>query len=438
MATPEKSLPLGAGQGRHASSLRSVSKRVQSWLQVGVLALVLSLGSLLLARPALADVPGHMPRVTRGQLQLPVVPAGYLTQDKGWLKLSYPPELSHWATPLVEQAEAFRAEVNSRLGASGLKNVHVRLAKTARDMTLLAPEGAPYPDYAEGVAYSGLGLILLTEQPEHGAEQFDLLTTFRHELAHVALHDALDSHDVPLWFNEGLAVHLSRENAFARTQALWTAAVSSNLLPLSELERRFPRDLVGVPLAYAQSADVVRYLLRTQDQERFRLLIKRVGRGQPFERALYDSYGMELYNLESAWRADVASRFSLWPVLFSGTVLWTFGVVLVTLAWRRKRTRQSQVLERWAREEALEEQRLLARQARLAELAKASVDSAAASRNAEPQASVSPSAAAAAPRQAWASSESASAAQAAAALGAAPRDSQVPKVRHEDGWHTLH
>jgi Peptidase MA superfamily len=313
-----------------------------------------------------ADSPLDTGSAAHGSVQLPSTPAGYETRRRGWLQVDVASSLAHWAQPLIDEAEAFRAEVNARLGHGGLNRVVVRLAENSQEMSKLAPIGAPYPEYAEGVAYSRLGLILLTAEPQHAGEESDLLTTFRHELAHVALHDALQQQRVPLWFNEGLAIHLSRENAFARSRALWTASLSDNLLPLKQIDRGFPNDIVGVPLAYAQSADVVRFLLRTQDQERFRLLIKRVARGQGFEPALSDSYGMDLYNLETLWLEDVKSRNTLWPVLFSGTVLWTFGVVLITLAWRRKRARQTQILQRWAREEAVEDER-----ARVALLARA-------------------------------------------------------------------
>jgi hypothetical protein len=341
--------------------------------RVSVLVTLISMLGVLYAVDARADaapseqratsarvVPADSPGDTDDGLQLPRPPEHFEQRHHGWLELAYAPSLAHWIEPLIKEAEAFKSEVNARLGHTGLDHVYVRLAEDADQMLQLAPAGAPYPAYAEGVAYSRLGLILLSGEPQHPAEDYDLLTTFRHELAHVALYDSIEKHSVPLWFNEGLAIHLSRENAFARSRALWGATVSDDLLPLRQLDQRFPSDVVGVPLAYAQSADVVRYLLRTQDQERFRLMIKRLARGQAFEAALNDSYGMDLYNLESAWREDVKGRFTLWPVLFSGTVLWTLAVVLVTLAWRRKRARQKQVLERWEREERIETERMRA------------------------------------------------------------------------------
>src|SRR5690606_23372916 len=113
-------------------------------------------------------------------------------------------------------------------------------------------------------------------------------------------------------------------------------------------------------------ADVVRYLLRTEDQERFRSLIKRLRRGQSFDAALSDAYGLDSYSLERVWKADAESRYTLWPVLMSGTLVWGGAIVLVVLAWRRNRQRQEATLRRWAREEALDELRRI----RIAQAAK--------------------------------------------------------------------
>lgn len=353
--------------------------------------------------------------VTTRELELPSLPEGFATRDGGWIRLSYPDHLVHWVEPLLEEARVFRELARSRLGAHVLERVEVRLGSDPAEMADLAPVNAPYPKYAVGVAYSRSGLVLLTEEPLHPASDHDLRAVLRHELSHVALHDALGGRHVPLWFNEGVAIHLARENAFARTRTLWTAAVSGNLISLRDLDRRFPSDIVGTPLAYAEAADVVRFLLRQQDQERFGQLVRRVARGQSFDRALYDAYGMDLYGLELEWQADVESRYSLWPILLSGSVIWGGAVVLVVLGWRRNKKRMTETLARWAKEEARED----ARRELLRELEAARVRALEAPKAQAPEAAVP------------------------ADGGGLPmppptRDSPVPQVEHDGRWHTLH
>src|SRR6185295_2114406 len=106
-----------------------------------------------------------------------------------------------------------------------------------------------------------------------------------------------------------------------RLQTLWTATLSDNLLSLSQLERTFPSDENQAGIAYAEAADVVRFLVRREDQHRFRGLVSRLRDGETMDSALLNSYGEESATLESEWREDVAKKFTFWPVLCSGTVI---------------------------------------------------------------------------------------------------------------------
>jgi hypothetical protein len=275
-------------------------------------------------------------------------------------------------------------------------------------MATLAPEDAPVPDYASGVAYSQLRLILLSIEPRFPNSNHDIAEIFRHELAHIALYDATEGRDVPKWFNEGFAVHVSGESAATRLQTLWSATLSHRLLPLGQLERAFPADPVRTDVAYAQAADVVRFLVRKQDRDRFASLFARVRAGQTFDSAVTDAYGVDLDTLESQWREDVAKRYTFWPVLFSSTVIWTTAIGLFVWGWRRRKQRDKVTLARWAREEAAED----ARRARAAAEADEREEEA-------PRIHV----VLARNRQRL-------------PLPSAPEE--IPKVEHNGDWHTLH
>jgi hypothetical protein len=301
-------------------------------------------------------VPADQPHGNGKPIELPAVPAGFNTVDAGWIHFSYPPSTRGRIEPLIVAADSIRQELAARLGHAVLPNVHVRVARTPGEMTTLAPEGAPYPRYASGVAYSEIGLVLLTLSPSVPSSLYDVGEVFRHELAHVALEDATGgSIRVPHWFNEGLAVHLSGESSLLRLKTLSTATLAGRLVPLGRLERGFPSDATAADLAYAESADVVRFLLRQQDRDRFPALIARVREGQSFVAALRDAYGLDLPTLEYEWREEIAKRYSFWPVLFSGSLVWAGVLLLFVLGFRRKKKKSQETLERWAREEAYAE-----------------------------------------------------------------------------------
>jgi hypothetical protein len=351
-------------------------------------------------------------------VELPRVPDTFNTIDRGWIHFSYPPPLRERVEDLLRGAEAVRAELSVRLGQAVLRNVNVRLARTPGEMTTLAPEGAPYPRYASGVAYSEIGLVLLTTVPPVPNALHDLEEVFRHELAHVALDDAIgESHRVPHWFNEGLAVHLSRESSLLRLKTLSTATLAGRLIPLSRLDRGFPTDAALADVAYAESADVVRFLLRQEDRDRFPALIARIRSGEAFAVALRNAYGLELSTLEYEWREDVSKRYSFWPILFSGSLIWVGVLVLFALGWRKRRRQSRETLERWAREEAYAELKR----------ARAAVGAAPRVHIVLPGHESTPTE----------TSEAATHGD-LPSIPPPPLDVDVPKIQHDGRWHTLH
>jgi Peptidase MA superfamily len=404
-------------------------------------ALCLGLFVLLFAGPHRAEAAGETPAVRVAETQLndappagngawpkdalevesgvkmPVAPEGFNTYDGGWLRVAFPASKRHRIQPLIQDADAFRERLRDLFGYDVLNHVVVHVARTTGEMVTLAPEGSPFPQYAEGVAYPGLNLILLTIEPKYPNSAHDLAEVFRHELAHLALNEAVEKQHVPLWLNEGFAIHLSGESSLARMQTLWTATLSETLIPLSHLDRHFPDDIVQTPVAYAESADVVRHLLRTRYSQRFVAMLRRVRGGEPFVRAMSDAYGFEVYgvgsnSLEDEWRRDVAKRYSFWPVLFSGSMVWVGALGLFVVGYYRRRKQQRVTLERWAVEEAAADRQAATVLAARAPSA-ARMHIVLAPKEAAPEA-VLPE------------------------FKRTTRDVDVPKVEHEGSWHTLH
>lgn len=348
--------------------------------------------------------PSDAPRLSDDRVRMPSVPAGFSTYDGGFVRFSYHPSTRERVEPLIAAADETRRELEVWLGQPVLSRVRVDIARTPREMKTLAPVGAPYPEYAAGVAYSDLGLVLLTLEPQSSNEPHDIVQIFRHELAHVALKDALGGRPVARWFNEGFAVLASGETSFDRLSTLWTATVADRLLPLSEVERSFPSDAVTASVAYAEAVDVVRFLVRREERHRFRALIRELREGSSLDVAARDAYGVDLVTLEREWREDVAKRYTFWPILLSGTGVWAAVVGLFIWGWQKRRVRSKKTLARWARDEA-EEDRLR----RMQESSRVHIVLA---RSPAPTTTPVPT--------------------------GAPLEIEVPRVQHEGEWHTLH
>jgi hypothetical protein len=346
-----------------------LSVRVRGWAgaiqRLARAALLAIVWVCLAARPARADepvaspppdAPLFSPAVT---ITVPPVPASFQQRDLGWMTIAYPPSVHERVQPLIDMAPAFKARLADVLGQPVLEHVDVRIARSADDMAQLAPREAPPFSYAVGMAYNtapsqgpALHLVTLSLLSPTGAEATDLETVFKHELFHVALEDAVRGHHVPLWFNEGMAIYESDENRLLRVKTLWDATLSRTVIPLADLDRGFPSQHEEVSIAYAESADFVRFLLRDQDQQRFAALIERVRAGQPFDRALSDAYEHDLRKLEYQWREDIAKRYTFAPILASGSLVWGAALVALLLGYARKRKKDRATLARWEAEEA--------------------------------------------------------------------------------------
>ena len=348
--------------------------------------------------------PADAPHVGEAQLHLPPVAAGFSTYDGGWIRVTYHPSSRERIEPLIVAADEAKRELEDWLGRPVLAKVRVDVARTPGEMETLAPRGAPYPEYASGVAYPELGLVLLTLTPRFPNENLELAQVFRHELAHVALTDAVGPHPIPRWFNEGFAVLASGETSFERMWTLSSATLSDHLLPLSQVERSFPSDESRVSIAYAEAADVVRFLIRREDRHRFRSLVRELGAGRTLDAAAREAYGVDLVSLEHEWREDVAKRYTFWPILFSGTAVWAAVLGLFVWGWRKRRARSRATLARWARDEKREDElRRMEETARIHIVLQRA-----------PGETTTP------------------------LPPATPPEIEVPRVQHDGTWHTLH
>jgi hypothetical protein len=343
--------------------------------------------------------PSDVPLVVQPQaIVIPPVPQTDLVADLGWLHVAYPPAARERVQPLLDDADDIKAKLADELGEPVLTRlVDVRIAKTPEDMVDLAPEEVPPPRYASAVAMPGLRLVILSMRAPLSDEGTDLGELLRHELAHIALTDAVESKHVPFWFNEGYAMHASNERASERMKTLSEASLFRTIIPLSELDRTSPTEHPQVDIAYAESADFVRFLLRRTDRARFGAMIERTRKGQAFDRALGDAYGSDVRKLEYEWREELAKTYTFWPVLLGGSSIWVIAFGALAVGWVRRKRRNKVTLERWEREERAEDEELARRAAIRAAI------------TTEPPPGPDPA-----------------------------HRASVPKIEHDGDWHTLH
>ncbi len=121
-----------------------------------------------------------------------------------------------------------------------------------------------------------------------------------HEAAHLLLHEATkDSlRGVPTWFNEGFAGYV--EPGSRPYPALFLERSRPSAMPLRAMGS-VPGRREEIGFFYRKSESVVGHLIETHGEDRFRGLLARVNARQPFDDALYETYGFDLDGLEREW-----------------------------------------------------------------------------------------------------------------------------------------
>lgn len=324
-------------------------------------------GAQLRTEAAPAPIEGPPDVSLERNLTIPPLPADFVRESAGTLTFEMPPDARDAMRPVIDSAATEWLRITGDLGADAVTPVLVRVGRNPDEMAALAPLEAPPPEYAVGVAYPALDLVLLTLVAPETWERPPVRQVFAHELAHVALHRAVTgeriedpwSRAVPRWFDEGVAIHAAGERSIERVETLWQGTISNQIIPLDRLDRGFPSRPHAVNLAYAESADFVAWLLRRSDDgpTQLRTLLSRVRGGDTFEQAVSITFTASLGQLEDEWHTALGERYGAGPLLLGSGLAWGFVAILIVLAFRKRRANTKTVLARWTAEEKIEDER---------------------------------------------------------------------------------
>lgn len=207
----------------------------------------------------------------------------------------------------------------------------IRLVVTADSQAFRDYTRGQLPGWGAGAAFPGGRTIVLR------ADAGDLVGTLRHELAHLAVHQAVRGR-VPLWFDEGYATMASGQWDLFDRLAINLAVARGATPGLRELDAELRASQMSADAAYALAATAVMELARRNPTRTLGPLFERLGGGVRFEDAVLATTGLSLDRFDEAWRKSVRARFGLvtWTV---GTGIWLAMAVLVALAYGARRRR---------------------------------------------------------------------------------------------------
>lgn len=271
------------------------------------------------------------------------VPHGWAEVRTAHFSFRFHPRTRKQVQQIIDASEGELGFLKKFLGIDSVEEIEVRVAKNTQEMKAIKPGQQP-PEWATGMAMRGERLVLLSLTPPGGGKLVGLRELFLHELVHILMYDATRRTDLPIWFNEGIAIHLSGEFSFARHRTLTASALQGDLLPLSQLDRNYPPSGRMVNIAYAQSADLVKFLSERYGKEGSLIpdLLERLRRGDEFQPALESLCKRSLKQVENEWMQSLNMHYKWVPSVTGGGALWGIITLLLLFSYfiRRRRARE--------------------------------------------------------------------------------------------------
>lgn len=306
--------------------------------------------------------------MSRAVLEKPRLAALALALALAWaggaLAASEPPRLPDLAiqaehAELARAVRAIVAEAAPRLTAfTGASPARISVeVPSDRESFLRRASELGGPAWAEGLAVPSRGhILLLPPRLLPTPDEFRFL--LMHELMHLYLDEALRGRRAPLWLEEGLAMLISQDGGWDLARNMARGALVEDLIPLGELETRFPSDPARAAVAYAQSYYLVTWLLNTYGEGALRTMLAEMAKDKPLTSAVRTATGQGLTSLESDFAEHIKSRFSWLALITAGGFFWGLVALAAAAALvarrRRQRPREGQPVGEQAQSQALD------------------------------------------------------------------------------------
>jgi hypothetical protein len=222
---------------------------------------------------------------------------------------------------------------------------------------VLLPEGYEMakrtPPPTAGYALPDQNLIVLfpARSPQYPHDTLE--DVLHHEVAHVLMARAAGGGGLPLWFHEGLAVLAERTWGLEDQARLVSEMVMVSRTSLDRVDAMFAADQGSKTGAYTLAAAFVRDLIRRHGADAPADVLRRMRRGETFERAFAEAMGEPVADAENAFWSGQRFWTSIGPFLTTQTALWMLVTVIALAAIIRRRMQRA--AKRWDESEEYED-----------------------------------------------------------------------------------
>jgi hypothetical protein len=239
---------------------------------------------------------------------------------------------------------------------------HARILVTPDALHFHDAIGPTAPEWGAAIATPENGRIVMQGSRASSAAG-DPRETLRHELAHLALHEALGDLP-PRWFDEGYASYAAAEMARDDVLATNVALAFTGIPPLDSLDALFQGGEARAQTGYALARTAVA-AIAALDRERGLALFFRYWRETgSMDQAMRRAYGVTEASFETQWKARTRRRYGALALFADVSFAALLFLAVVGPLWlmRRQRDRRrlatmraaDEVQERREREDVLQ------------------------------------------------------------------------------------
>lgn len=215
------------------------------------------------------------------------------------------------------------------------RRVEIAIAPDARRFREWIGPGAP--EWGAAIAFPAEQRTVLQGRRAPSSAG-DPLVVLRHELAHLALHDALPGASIPRWFDEGYASLVAGEVGRDEFVALQLALAARRGRSFAALDSGFFGGATQATATYALAARAVQELAGLDPARGLTLLFTYWREGGSLDIAVRRAYGVTLAGFEVTWAERMRRRYG---ALALATDLGLAGMILLVLVgplwWMRRR-----------------------------------------------------------------------------------------------------
>jgi len=215
----------------------------------------------------------------------------------------------------------------------------------ARALIAIAPDarrfrewtGSGAPDWGAAIAIPDQQRIVMQGRSA-GSDAGDPRVVLRHELAHLALHEALGSLP-PRWFDEGYAGYAagewSRDDVLSANVGLVLYGIPASL---DSLEDRFHGGASRASGAYALAYRAVSDLAALDPQRGLSLFFSYWKATGSMDQAMRKAFGLTKSGFESEWRSRTMRRYGMLALAANLSLLFALlAFLLLPLTYLRRR-----------------------------------------------------------------------------------------------------